>query len=68
MKAEIADIEEKLAIEQTVFEIERKLLQALSSFNQCLRLAMHRLANSFYHYDAATHLSQAREVFNGILE
>ena len=67
VKAEIADIEEKLAMEQAVFEIERKLLQALSSFNKCLRLAMDRLANSLYPYDAATPLSQAREALNGIM-
>jgi rubrerythrin len=68
VKGEIADIEEKLAIEQAVFEIERRLLQALNSFNQSLRQAMERVANSLYPYDAVSHLSQARQVLKGIMD
>jgi hypothetical protein len=68
VKGEIADIEEKLAIEQAVFEMERRLLQALNSFNQSLRQAMERVANSLYPYDAVSHLSQARRVLKGIMD
>lgn len=68
LQAEVASIEEKLGIERAVFEIERKTLQALNSFNQFLRAALERVTNSAYPYDAISHLSHAQEALKGIMD
>jgi hypothetical protein len=68
LKGEIAGEEEKLAIERSVFELERKLAQALNTFNQSLRAASDCIRNSPYPYDANAHLSQAKVFLEGILK
>jgi hypothetical protein len=72
VKAEIEGEEEKMKIEQAVFGLERKLTQALNSFNQYLKAAIDHMSASPYPYDAIHPLAEAKKVlvniFNTIKE
>ena len=67
LTAELEGQEEKLRLEKSIFEIERKLGQGLNSLHQLLRAAVDRIKRSPYPYDAKGPLSQARAVLNEIL-
>ena len=67
LTAELEGQEEKLRLEKSIFEIERKLGQGLNSLHQFLRAAVDRIRRSPYPYDAKGPLSQARAVLNEIL-
>jgi len=66
VKSETEGEEEKLRIERTIFEFERKLTQALNSFNQYLKAAIEHIRSSPYPYDAIHPLSEAKKVLNNI--
>jgi hypothetical protein len=68
LKAEIAGEEEKVQMERAVFQLERKLGQALNRFNELLKAAIGRIRNSSYPYDAMQPLTEAKEVLNAILQ
>jgi hypothetical protein len=59
---------EKLKIEQEVFEIDRRLTQALNSFNQCLKSSIEHMRSSPFPYDAIHPLAEAKKVLTGILD
>jgi len=66
--AEIEGEEEKLKIEQEVLEFERRLTQALNSFNQFLKSAIDHIRSSPYPYDAVHPLAEAKKVLTAILD
>jgi len=68
VKTEIVEEEEKIRIEKTIPEFERKLGQYLNSFNKFILEAVEHIKRSPYPYDANAPLSQARAVLKGILE
>lgn len=68
LKAEIADEEEKLTIEKTIFEFERKLGQSLKKFNQFIISTVNHIRGSPYPYDAMGPLSQAGAILKNILQ
>ena len=68
VKTEIVEEEEKIRIEKTILEFERKLAQYLNSFNKFILEAVEHIKRSPYPYDANAPLSQARAVLKGILE
>jgi uncharacterized protein (DUF2267 family) len=68
LKAEIAGEEEKIQMERAVFELERKLGQALNSFNQFVKAAIGRIRKSPYPYDAVQPLVEAKKVLDAILQ
>jgi hypothetical protein len=67
VKSEIEGEEEKLRIERTIFEFERKLMQALNSFNQHLKSAIEHIRNSPYPYDSIHPLSEAKKILSNII-
>lgn len=66
IKAEIEGEEEKMEMERAVFEFERKLTQALNSFNQWLQTAIDHIRDSPYPYDAVHPLTEARKTLENI--
>ena len=67
LTAELEGQEEKLRLEKSIFEIERKLGQGLNSLHQLLRTAVDHIKRSPFPFDAKGPLSQARAVLNEIL-
>jgi hypothetical protein len=67
VKAEIEREEEKLRVERAVFEFERKLRQALNSFNQHMTKALDHIRSSPYPYDAIHPLSDAKTILSNML-
>lgn len=66
IKAEIEGEEEKMKMERTVFEFERKLTQALNSFNKFLKEAINHIRGSPYPYDAVHPLTEAKKTLENI--
>jgi hypothetical protein len=67
IKAEIEGEEEKLRIEKSIFEFERKLTQALNSFNQFVKATIEHIRSSPYPYDAIHPLAEAKKVLSSIV-
>jgi hypothetical protein len=68
IKAEIEGEEEKLKIEQTILELEKKLTQALNSFNQYIKAAIEHIRDSPYPYDGIHPLFEAKRVLTTIFK
>ena len=67
IKAEISGEEEKIGIEKTIFEFERKLGQFLGSFNKFIMTAVDQIRGSLYPYDAKAYIQKAESVLRDIL-
>jgi hypothetical protein len=68
VKAEFREEGEKLKIEKAIFDLEKKLGQYLTSFNQYLESAVDNMRGSPYPYDAKLYLEKARGVVKHIME
>ena len=55
-----------MKIEQAVFQLEKKLTQALNSFNQYLKTAIDHMKASPYPYDAIHPLTESKKVLMNI--
>ena len=66
IEAEISGEEEKIGIEKTIFQFERKLGQSLNSFNKFIIAAVDQIRSSLYPYDAKVHLQKAGSVLRDI--
>lgn len=67
IQEEIEGEEEKIKIEKTVFELDRRLVQAFNAFNKYIGGSLVHLRESPYPSDALPQLSQAGKVLQGIL-
>jgi len=66
LKAEIEGEKEKIDLERMIFEFERKLTQAVNTFNQYLKVAIDYVRASPYPYDAIQPLAEAKKILNSI--
>ena len=67
IQVEMEEEEGKLKIEKAIFELDRRLAQALGAFNQYIMAAMNHIRGSPYPYDATPQISQAGAVLKSIL-
>jgi tRNA(Ile)-lysidine synthase TilS/MesJ len=67
LRAELAEEEEKIRMEQAIFDFEKALEQDLSSFNRYLAGAVDHLRRSPYPYDAKPYLEKARGLIKDMM-
>jgi len=67
LRAEVAGEEEKIRMEQAIFDFEKALEQDLSSFNRYLAGAVDHLRRSPYPYDAKPYLEKARGLIKDMM-
>ena len=68
LKVELAQEEEKLKIEKTIFDLEERLNQYIDSFNKFLRMAVGRVGKPEYLFEVKDNLARARVVLKDITE
>ncbi|MFH0961049.1 MAG: hypothetical protein V1897_20385 [Pseudomonadota bacterium] len=68
LEAEIRGEEEKLKIESTVMELEKKIEQCFAPFNQKVNLSVQHMRNSNYPYDAKTYIEEAMVILKEIIK
>jgi len=68
LKKEIVDEEEKLKIENSIFEFEERLGQYMNLFNQLIAQSVEHIRASPYPLDAEPHLAKARVILKDISE
>ncbi|PKN62620.1 MAG: hypothetical protein CVU57_23515 [Deltaproteobacteria bacterium HGW-Deltaproteobacteria-15] len=67
IQEELEGEEEKIKIEKTIFELDRRLIQAFNAFNKYVGGSLVHLRESPYPYDALPQLSQAGKVLQSIM-
>ena len=65
---EIAEEEEKIKIEKSILEFEKRLNQYINSFNESIRITIEHLKTSPYPFDAEPSITKARVVLKEMSE
>jgi hypothetical protein len=68
LETEIADEEERIKIEKSIFAFEERLTEFIEAFNKRIEVAVRQMRASAYPHDAKIHLLNARVILKQISE